>query len=389
MKRGVMIPLAVGLAAAVLTGIYATYDARRALFSWIAAYGFGLATVLGALVLVMALHVTGAQWWLALRRILLGAAGVTPLLVLLFLPVGASLGSVYPWVHPPAGLDERTLAAIEHQRSWNAPGFFLVRAVLYLGVFTALAVLLGRADAAWNAEPSPENARRERTISAVGLPILAFALTFASFDWLMSLQPAWMSNMYGLYVFTSGFVNALAVIAVAAWLAQRSGLLPESVGPDHFHALGRLMLMALILWAYIAFFQLLLIWIANIPHEITFYHARSRQAWTPVNFILILARFGVPFFALLSRPLKRSSTLLAWVGAWLVLMGALDFAWLVIPSDTRHFALADVTAFVCVFALAWAYGAHLVYTRGYLLAPRPVAPPPPAALEEALTYRSP
>jgi hypothetical protein len=205
----------------------------------------------------------------------------------------------------------------------------------------------------------------------------------------MSLQPGWVSNMYGLYVFTSGFVSAIAAIAIGAWLAYWSGLLPEGVGPDHFHALGRLMLMAVILWAYIAFFQLLLIWIANIPHEATFFIARSRGGWPLVNLFLIFGRFVLPFFALLSRPLKRSPVLLAGVGVWLVLMSALDVAWLVIPSAAEHLSLADLAPFVCVFALAWAYGAHLVYTRGYLLAPRPVAPPPPAALEEALSYRSP
>jgi hypothetical protein len=386
-RRGVTLPLAVGIAAGVLTVVYGTYDAQRALVAWVAASGFGLATVVGALTLVMVLHVTGAQWWLALRRVFLGVAGVTPLFVLIFVPIAVSIGTIYPWMHAPPGLEAPTLAALEHQRAWNNPGFFIARAVVYLGTFAALSILLGRADAAWDSVPSAENMKRERRISGAGIPILAFALTFASFDWLMSIQPGWQSDMYGLYVFTSGFVTALAVLAVGGWVAQRAGLLPDGVGPDHFHAIGRLMLMATILWTYIAFFQLMLIWIANIPHEITFYHARG--GWKTVNFILFFGRFVVPFFALLSRPLKRRPGLLACVGVLLIVMGALDFAWLVIPSVTSNLAAADALPFVCVFALAWAYGAQLVYTRGHLFTRIPAAAPPPAALHEALTYRSP
>jgi hypothetical protein len=381
MRRGVAIPLAIGVGAAVLTAVYASYDPRRALVAWLAAYGFGLASALGALTMVMVLHVTGAEWWRALRPIFLSPAAVTPLFVPLFVPIGASL-AVYPWSQTPTGLDARTLAALEHQRTWNSEPFFLGRAAFYLATFTVLAVLLYRQGAN---HIEADNGRRDRTVSAVGLPVLAFAFTFASFDWLMSLEPAWVTTMYGLYVFTSGLVSALAIIAVGAWLAQGDGLLADDVAPDHFHALGRLLLMAVILWAYIAFFQLLLVWIADIPAESRFYRARAHGGWVVVNVLLFLGRFLVPFLALLSRSLKRSVQRLAIVGAWLVFMSALDFAWLVIPGAGAQLSLADAGPFVCIFALAWAYGAHLVHR------PRRQAGSPsyPRALEEALTYRSP
>ena len=388
-SRGVLVPLAIGLFAGAVTIGYALHDPRRALLAWIAAYGFGVATVLGAMVLVMVLHLTDARWWLVLRRVFVATAGTAPLFVLLFIPIGAAFTIVYPWEAPPPGLSRHIEEVLEHRRVWNQPAFFLARSAFYLATWTVLAVLLRRADAAHLEHPtSAEVARSERTISAVGLPLLGFTLTFAAFDWLMSLQPGWTSNIYGLYVFTSGFVSALAVLAIGSWLSARSGLVPDGVGPDHVHAVGRLMLMAVILWAYIGFFQILLVWIANLPGEVAFYVARSRGSWGAVDVILFGGRFVLPFFVLLSRPLKRSPVRLAIVGVWLVVMSVLDFAWLTIPSMGAELALPDVLPFVCIIGLVWAYGAHLVALRSRRAARRDVVALDPA-LQEALRYRSP
>lgn len=386
LNRGIKVPLGVGVVATALTVVYGLFDTRRALVAWIAAFGFGISTVLGALILVMVFHVTGALWWRALRRVIVSLAGTVPIFVILFVPIAVSLTLVYPWHTPPPDVSEHVKQTLEHQRTWNNPGFFLARSFLYLGLWTVLAGLLRRAD---TAPPSRENTRREREISGVGLVIIAFTLTFASFDWLMSMQAAWVSNMFGVYVFTSGLAGALSVTAVASWLAGRTGLLPEGVGPDHFHAIGRLMLMAVILWTYIGFFQLMLVWIANLPHEVAFYSARTLGSWSAVDWLLFGGRFLVPFFALLSRPLKRSPVLLAGVGVWLFLSTMLDFAWMVLPAVSGRLSPADFLPFVAIAGLVWAYAAHLAYTRGRVPAePRAERAIDPT-LQEALRYRSP
>lgn len=387
-NRGVVVPAAIGIAAGGLTIVYALYDARRALLAWIAAYGFAVATVIAAMVMVMVLHVTSARWWLVLRSVFVATAGSAPLLILLFVPIGAAFSIVYPWESPPPDLPEHVEEVMRHRRVWNQPVFFLARSAIYLAVFTVFAVLLRRKDAAQRERPSQAIARSERTLSAVGLPVMAFTLTFAAFDWLMSLQPGWTSNIFGVYVFTSGLVSAMSVIAIGSWLAAEAGLVSEEVRPDHFHAVGRLMLMAIILWAYIGFFQLLLVWIANLPSQVAFYFARSQESWAAVDVIIFLGRFVLPLFVLLSRPLKRSPVRLAVAAGWLVVMSVLDFAWLVIPAMGARLAAADFLPFVSVAALVWAYAAHLVYMRGRVAERRAELARDPAR-REALRYRSP
>jgi hypothetical protein len=284
---------------------------RRALFAWIAAYGFAVSIAVGALLVVMIMHLAHATWFVVLRPLCLSIASTLPLLAILFVPVALGIRAAYPWARPLELLDESTRESVAHGLLWMNPPFFLVRALVYLGVWSSFALALRRLSISYEDSPSEGLLVRQRVLSAAGIPIVAFTLTFAAFDWLLSLNAGWTSDIFGLYIFAAGFSAALGALAVVAWIAYRTHVLPAEVRPDHFHALGRVLLMSVILWAYLAFAQLLIIWIANLPHEISFYLARSRGAWVVFCYVLFFGRFLVPFGLLLSRPLKRDAAKLA------------------------------------------------------------------------------
>jgi len=161
-------------------------------------------------------------------------------------------------------------------------------------------------------------------LAAAGLPILGITLTFAAFDWIMSLTPAWFSAIFGLYVFAGGFIAALGLVAVVAPGAP-------AVGPSHTHALGKLTFAFVIFWAYMAYAQGFLIWIADKPEEVTWYLPRVGGSWGVLFVAVIAANFVLPFALLLSRDLKRHPRALAAVGAWLLVAHYLDVAWMVLP----------------------------------------------------------
>jgi hypothetical protein len=141
----------------------------------------------------------------------------------------------------------------------------------------------------------------------------------------MSLEPLWLSTVYGIYVFSSGFVAALAVLGIAA-APER----PEIRTP-HRYALGKLLLSMVIFWAYAAFVQLLVIWIANVPYEVAFYLRRIEGGWLVVAVAIGVAHFALPFLALLSREWKRRPRALAAICAWLLAAHYLHLYWLVMP----------------------------------------------------------
>ena len=106
-----------------------------------------------------------------------------------------------------------------------------------------------------------------QVLSAGGLVAYGLTMTFAAFDWLMSLEPHWFSTIYGVLIIGGQGLSALAFLIVAlAWLARHPPF-DRIVVPAHYHDLGNLLLAFVMLWAYFSFSQYLIIWAGNLPRR--------------------------------------------------------------------------------------------------------------------------
>jgi hypothetical protein len=336
---------AVGAAALAGCVVSAMVDPRHTLVAWIAGYWFALSSVLSTLALVMVIVVARATWWAALRPIALAICGATPVFVGLFVPVAVAARSVFP-----------ASAASANRETWSEPHFWLVRAVLYLAVWCVLAGLLRRADAAYTRAPSAAALRRLRAIAGAGLPPLAFTLHWAGVDGIESLDPRLGLDMLGVYLFAGGLTAALGAMAIAATR-------DPGVTPEHLAVVGRLMLMSVILWAYVAYFQMMLVWIADVPREsMPFLGMRALGAFGAMDVALVALHFAAPLLVLLPRASKRSRVALSATGGWLVAMHGLDVAWLVLGTSGRVSPL-DVLPLLSCGALAAAAALSRVPSR--------------------------
>jgi len=338
----------VGAVGLLLSGLGLLLDPRQAYFSYLTAYVTGLSLVLGALIMLMLSHLTGASWFAPLRRQAEAAAATIPLFALLFIPLIPGMHQLYPWV-PPLGVQEPSLLeSIQAKRAWLNPTFFLLRTGIYFAVWIGASLLLRRHGA------------RQRALSAGGLPLVALTFTFAAFDWMMSLSPDWSSSIYGAYVFGGGFLAALSLLAATAPLAERAGLLDREIPVESYHSLGKLLLTFVIFWAYLGFCQLFIIWIADVPREVAWYVRRLRGSWGLLAGLLLLGNFVVPFLWLLFRRAKRSARTLSTIGVWLLAMHYLDMYWLLMPqlhSGGVRLHWLDLTTLIGVSGTALAYGA--------------------------------
>jgi hypothetical protein len=326
LQRRLLIAGAVG-AAVSLVG--ALLNARQFFQSYLMAYMLCLGVTLGCLALGMVHQLSGGAWGVLIRRPIGAATRVLPIMTVLFLPVLAGMRALYPWT------DATRVAAdevLQHKHLYLNVPFFLVRAAVYFGVWNLLTYLLN----AWSLEqdrnPDPRLARRMQKLSAVGLLGYGLTITFASFDWLMSLEPHWFSTIYGVLIIGGQGLSAMALmIAVLVWLGRRPPL-DRIVVPAHFHDLGNLMLAFVMLWAYFSFSQYLIIWAGNLPLEISWYQHRLQTGWRTVGVTLILFHFAVPFVVLLSRTVKRAPDLLIRVAIGILVLRLIDLFWLIAPE---------------------------------------------------------
>jgi hypothetical protein len=121
------------------------------------------------------------------------------------------------------------------------------------------------------------------------------------------------------------------MVLVSSWLAKR-GPLRSVMSPQHFHDLGNLLLAFVMLWAYMAFSQYLIIWSGNLPDEIPWYVSRMAGGWLWVAMFLIAFHFAVPFLLLLSRVTKRRAEILVGVAVGLLAMRLVDLFFIVVPA---------------------------------------------------------
>jgi hypothetical protein len=330
LQRRLLIAGAVG---AVVSLVGAYLDVRQFMQSYLMAYMLCLGVTLGCLALGMVHQLSGGAWGVVIRRPIGAATRTLPVMTVLFLPIALGMRHLYIWTD--AGLvahDE----ILQHKQVYLNTPFFLVRAAIYFAVWNALAYFLNSWSLRQDQTADEKLARRMQMLSGGGLLAYGFTITFASFDWLMSLEPHWFSTIYGVLVMGGQGLSALAfLIIVLVWLSRRAPL-DRIVVPAHFHDLGNLMLAFVMLWAYFSFSQYLIIWSGNLPVEIAWYMHRLETGWRFVGIALIVGHFAIPFIVLLSRQVKRQPGLLLKVAVFVLMVRLLDLFWLIAPEFHQH-----------------------------------------------------
>lgn len=321
--------------------------------SWMQNYLFVLSISLGAFFFVFIQHLTRAGWSTTVRRVaeLIAAnlqwawVGLVPIALLWIFGGGhgvegdghatSVLGKVFPWAdleamkaHHP---DE--YAVVSGKTAYLNGPFFWIRAVIYVVVWAiASRWFLGRSLAQ---DESGDIAITSKMQKWSGPAAIAFGLTitFAAFDWIMSLSPAWFSTMFGVYFFAGCCTCGFAMMIVATLRLQAFGRLQDVVSREHYQDLGKLLFaFGMVFWAYIGFSQYMLIWYANIPEETGWFLARQVGGWGEMSLLLLFGHFVIPFVALISKWTKRMSWYLMGAAIWMLFFGWLDLYWLVMPT---------------------------------------------------------
>ncbi|MBM3368972.1 MAG: hypothetical protein FJY43_11980, partial [Betaproteobacteria bacterium] len=322
-------------------------DGARA---YLVAMVLALATCLGALFFVIVQHLTRAGWSVAVRRPAEAIAQNLRWIWILFLPIAwmgwtGKLVDLYPW----ADLGVlRSIAPAEAELVANKAGylnqkFFFVRSAAYFAVWALLANFFWSSSVRQDRTGSPSISARCRKWSGPAMILFGLSTTFASFDWIMSLSPAWFSTMFGVYFFAACATCGISVITLLTLrLQDQFGRLRGIVSPEHFQDLGKLLFaFGIVFWAYIAFSQFMLIWYGNLPEETAWYLPRQVGGWLWLSWALLLGHFAIPFVFLISRWTKRIRATLTFGCAWMLLFGLIDIYYLVmphIPHDLGEFA---------------------------------------------------
>lgn len=325
--------LQVGLLGLVLCAVGWYFDPRAFFIGYLTAELVFLGIALGCMAFLMIHFLTGGKWGWPVRRFFEAAAGTLPLLGLLFVPILFGLRQLYPWAIASTVAADKVL---RHKQAYlNAP-MFIVRAVILFAIWIWLAHLLNRWSRAQDETHDVAPMKRLRRLSGPGLVIYPLTVTVGMVDWVMSLEADWYSTIFPILICIGQMLSGLAfVILLLRWLGPRTAL-AEAISKENFHHLGSLLLAFTMLWAYMAFSQLLIIWSGDLPHEITWYLHRIAGGWRWIVVFLVVFHFFGPFFLLLSRQQKQNRSTLAAIAAVMFAAHVVDVWWMITPSFYPH-----------------------------------------------------
>ena len=311
--------------------------------AYLVVFFFCTGLAVGSLAWLLLGHMTGGAWALVIRRVLEAATRTLPLLLLLFVPVVVSLfvhpegQSLYEWTHHESV--ERD-PALRHKSAYlNAP-FFIVRALIYFGIWILFARLMNRWSLEQDGTGDPRVRRKMQDLAGPGILLFGLTATFAAVDWGMSLEPHWFSTMYGLIAMGRlGPVGARLrhhgrrwrCASTSRWRTPtcRTTRTTTQAAAGDGDALRLLLLLA-------------------VPPHLGGESARGdavlsealRGGRQYVALALILLHFALPFALLLSRGLKRRGSVLVRVALLMLVMRVVDLVFLFAPA-TQHGAVVQ------------------------------------------------
>jgi hypothetical protein len=350
-------------------------------YSYLVGFVYWLTVALGALFFVLVHYLARSGWSVVIRRLAEHASATMPLFAVLFVPIVFWSHDLYHWMHTEEVAHD---AILQHKSPYLNETGFLVRAVVYFVIWTVIAYFFRSRSQQQDKDGDPGITRTLMTSSAPGTILFGLCLAFASYDWVMSLEPHWFSTMFGPYVFAGSAVTIYAFLILVCQRLQGAGLLKSLVTEEHYHDLGKMLFGFVVFWAYLGFSQFMLIWYANIPEETLWFDMRWQDpGWQKVSIFLAAAHFFVPFFWLITQPAKRTPWRLGAGAAWMLFMHLVDVYWMIMPTLHKelHFSWLDVTCWLGIGGLFFAFFALLMKQKSLV----PVRDP---RLAESLAFQS-
>ncbi len=326
------ITFAIGIVGIIFCCAGFVFERREFYVSYLFAFIFWVSLSLGCFYGAAIHYLTAGRWGFPARRIFEAGFMTLPLMLFFFAPIFFGLRELYPWARPEAVAADKIL---QHRTAFeNFPGF-LIRAICYFGIWILIATLLRKWSLQQDLTKDVAPTIKIRTLSGPAIAIVPLTASFAFVDWAMTIEANWFSTAFPVIILAGQMLMALAFVTILiAW--TRNDLPFRAAGEKTFHDLASLLLAFVMFWTYVAFSQILIIYSANMPHEIGWYLRRIANDWVWLVALIALLHFFAPFFLLLFRKVKENVRLLAAIAIVIFAVHAVEMFWVVAPTFYSH-----------------------------------------------------
>jgi hypothetical protein len=337
-----------------------------------------LSLAIGATFFLAMQYITNSGWSSAFIRIPQSMANVIPVIAVLMIPILVfGMPELYHWALPGITAHDPLLA---HKSPYLNLPFFIARYAIYFSVWILLTRYLNRLSFKEDIAGGMENFHKSEYYSKVYIFSLAITFSFASFDWIMSVDAHWYTSIFAFRNFMMSFYHGTVIITLIVIILNKMGYLPF-LNKAHLKDFSKYIFILSIIWTYLWFSEYILIWYANIPEETVYYYPRTRGEFRPLFYLELILNFAIPFALLLSNYLVSHKNTLLGICIIIILGQWVDLYLQVIVGTygKLEIGLIEIGSFVGFIGM-------FAYIVAHALKSSPMVPRNHPYLEESLEH---
>lgn len=302
--------------------VVAAFTPTIAAAGWLVGFVFWSQVPVGSLAMLMIFRLTGGRWGEALHPVFAPAARSVPLLFALIIPVFIAIPLLNPWSRRAGDVKPDVLAYY-----LNAP-FFIGRSLIAIAGWSVLAFLLPRV-----------TGRPGQFLAAAGLVFHCTLISLVSVDWVLSIEPPFISSSFGA---SMAITQLIAALAWAALQAPQAAV--YSVAGD----VGGLLLAFVLGITYVDFMAFLVMWYGDLPARMSWFVERDHFPWSLLAAGAFLFGSAAPILALLLARVRNGLRELRTVAASVLAGLVLYHAYLIAPPFGAWALAAAALAIIAI-----------------------------------------
>ncbi|WP_185872805.1 hypothetical protein [Blattabacterium cuenoti] len=276
------------------------------------------------------------------------------LIFIMFIFNSLNIIQLLPWmntnvVNPNSILYDEIIA--NKKEFLNVP-FFLIRNIFYMIVWNVFYFKIKKISCILHNNYSIKLYEKLNSLSVKFIIFFAITSIFMGWDWIMFLNPHWISTIFSWYLFSSYLSAGIGVIILFSIYLNKIGYL-SYFNEHHLHDLSKYLFSSSLLWTYFWFSQFLLYWYSNIPEEMIFFIKRT-IFYENIHFWMLILNFLIPFFGLLSSKNKKNPLIVSMISIIILIGHYIDMYQLIIPEISLfkyNFGLADIGMLLIIVSI--------------------------------------
>lgn len=168
------------------------------------------------------------------------------------------------------------------------------------------------------------------------IPVMFSVHTIVSWDFAVAHTIGWRSTIFGPYFIVGAILSGVsAVVMILYILRSTMKNMPYFIRKEHFDALGKLVLIFSMTWAYFFFNDFMVNWYGGegALRDLLTLHATGPTAW--VWYVMLICNVAIPWLTLWSKKI-RTTPLAMFIITLLVNVGMYAERYTIIPMTLGH-----------------------------------------------------